>query len=147
MLLHAFPYNYNFPHTCQIYDRSQLVNSLTELYNSNLPQMEILSVRLPPVLICSPPTINDAALIAIARLQLMIDDALKPQSCLSAVIGGIHWEVDSGMEFTRVVLIGIVVLIRNYPQNLYPWKAEEGSRIEQREEASCDAGHCAFWPT
>ena len=51
------------------------------------------------------------------------------------------------MEFTRVVLIGIVVLIRNYPQNLYPWKAEEGSRIEQREEASWDTGHCAFWPT
>ena len=71
------------------------MNSLTELYNSNLPQMEILSVRLPPVLICSPPTVNDAALIAIARLKLMIDDALKHQSCLSAVIGGVHWEVDS----------------------------------------------------
>lgn len=100
MLLHTIPYNYNFPHTCQISDRSQLVNSLTQLYNSSLPQMEILSIRLPPVLICSPPTISDEALIAIARLQLMIGVALKPQSWLSAVIGGMHWEADSGMEFT-----------------------------------------------
>lgn len=100
MLLHAIPYNYNFPHTCQISDRSQLVNSLTQLYNSSLPQMEILSIRLPLVLICSPPTISDEAFIAIARLQLMIGVALKPQSWLSAVIGGMHWEADSGMEFT-----------------------------------------------
>ena len=100
MLLHAIPYNYNFPHTCQISDISQLVNSLTQLYNSSLPQMEILSIRLPLVLICSPPTISDEAFIAIARLQLMIGVALKPQSWLSAVSGGMHWEADSGMELT-----------------------------------------------
>ena len=99
MLLHAIPYNYNFPHTCQISDISQLVNSLTQLYNSSLPQMEILSIRLPLVLICCPPTISDEAFIAIARLQLMIGVALKPQSWLSAVSGGSRQEYWSGLPF------------------------------------------------
>lgn len=61
--------------------------------------MKILSIRLPPLLISSPTTISDEALIVSL-------DTVDDWSCSKAplpvptVIGSILWEADSEMQFT-----------------------------------------------